>query len=343
MRPSKSPHPCRGGGRRCLARSAHTPGLKAQHFAMSAPPLWRRTVSEILILGSGTSEGVPRVSCLTASPPSCQTCLAAAQPDSKSRRRNTSIVVRKSVPGNPDERPRNVLFDCGKFFYEAAMTWFPKHSIRELDAVVLTHPHADHVLGMDDLRDFTLNVSDNPKPLPVFLDAPTMARVKQIFPYMVDREKAQSAVPNCAFIGIAQGAELAAPFEVAQGVLRITPLRVQHGRHMTALGFRFGDVSHIPDVSSVPDETLELMGGTRLLIVDALNPMGSNPTHFCLDDAVQLAERIRPERVVLVDATHRWPAHEDANDMLRERFSALDWTFELAHDGQRIDCAIYSI
>ena len=106
----------------------------------------------VMFLGTGTSEGIPRVTCLTADPPTCPVCTDAMRPGSKNRRRNTGIVVQREQDDGP---PINILIDAGKFFYQAAIEWFPKHAIRSLDAVVLTHAHADSAGGLDDLRDWT--------------------------------------------------------------------------------------------------------------------------------------------------------------------------------------------
>mmetsp|Transcript_5638 Transcript_5638/g.11878 ORF Transcript_5638/g.11878 Transcript_5638/m.11878 type:complete len:320 (-) Transcript_5638:1567-2526(-) len=309
--------------------------------------------SEVVFLGTGTSEGVPRVSCLTApvdacGPPPCLTCRDSVRPGSKNRRRNCSILIRKRlVPG--DERFRNVIVDVGKFFFESAIVHFPAlGDARYLDAVVLTHAHADHILGLDDLRDWTMNIRDQsiesgcktsdsnargimlqPKPLPIFLDLGTLDRVRAVFPYLLDRKIAASAVASLSFFTIDDGC----PFEPVE-FLRLTPLRVEHGS-TTALGFRFGDVSYIPDVSRVPPETIEKLAGTRLLIIDALWPEGSHPSHFTMPDAMKLAELLKPERVVFVDMTHSWGLHDDENQRLRE--IDTPFTVELAFDGKRID------
>uniref|UniRef100_M0ZR88 Metallo-beta-lactamase family protein n=1 Tax=Solanum tuberosum TaxID=4113 RepID=M0ZR88_SOLTU len=100
--------------------------------------------SELMFLGTGTSEGIPRVSCLTNPLKTCPVCSKAAEPGSRNRRLNTSILIRHSRPsGN-----RNFLIDVGKFFYHSAMQWFPAYGIRTIDAVIITHSHADAIGGL---------------------------------------------------------------------------------------------------------------------------------------------------------------------------------------------------
>jgi len=285
----------------------------------------------VLFLGTGTSEYVPRMSCLTNTDPNdeiCQTCFEAAKPNSKSRRRNCSILISKRT--DPDERARNVLIDCGKSFYDSCLNFFPPNQIRVIDSIVLTHQHADHMMGgLDDARDFTLNLKETKhKPLPIYLNAQTMERVEQVYPYIVDSRTAQSIVPKCSFITI----DPKLPFQAAN--IRLIPLQVEHGS-IYALGFRFGDVSYIPDVSRIPEEVMELMKGTKVLIIDALNPVGKNKTHFCLDDALETAKQLKPEKVYLVDMTHRWKVHEEANAELAQL--DLGFSVELAFDGLKID------
>lgn len=162
----------------------------------------KRAISkmELILLGTGTSSAIPVLSCLTAGYAgglvTCKVCastlipLPSTEPGkalkfSKNRRRNTGALLRYS---HSDGTTKNILIDCGKTFYEASMTWFVEYGIRQIDAVLLTHGHADAVFGFDDLRTFTASkIQDR---VDIFLDKPTMDVVQQAFPYMVDSSKA---------------------------------------------------------------------------------------------------------------------------------------------------------
>ena len=101
---------------------------------------------ELIFLGTGTSEGVPRVSCLTNNS-GCIVCNDAIKPNSKNRRYNTSVVIKISSI----DFEKNILIDAGKFFYQSAIKWFPKYKINTIDGLILTHAHQDAAGGFDDL------------------------------------------------------------------------------------------------------------------------------------------------------------------------------------------------
>jgi phosphoribosyl 1,2-cyclic phosphodiesterase len=131
--------------------------------------------SRIVFLGTGTSEGVPRVSCLTNPNSDCPVCPDAMKPGSPNRRRNTSLLIQRELS---DGRTSNIIIDAGKFFYESAMNWFPKYGVRTMDALVITHAHADAVGGFDDLRDWTNNAQET---LPIYLRETDLDSVESLF------------------------------------------------------------------------------------------------------------------------------------------------------------------
>ena len=141
-------------------------------------------------MGSGTSGCVPNISCLIETPIQCTVCPSSLLPQSKNFRRNTSAVI---TTEHKDGRRRNFVLDCGKTFYESALAQFVKHKLQLIDAVILTHGHADAILGLDDLRQWTLVGKRSPalqNTVHIYLDVPTMEVVGRCFPYMVDTSKA---------------------------------------------------------------------------------------------------------------------------------------------------------
>ena len=196
--------------------------------------------SRIIFLGTGTSEGVPRVSCLTNPASQCKVCPDAIKKGSPNRRRNTSILIQRQLANG---QTNNIVIDAGKFFYEAAIQWFPKFKVECIDALVITHAHADAIGGLDDLRDWTNNTQES---LPIYLRDPDYKQVQSLFYYLVDRTKKTGGggVAKLNFKSINKS-----PFTIDG--LPIIPLPVEHGKNREVFGYRFGPVSYISDASAI--------------------------------------------------------------------------------------------
>ncbi len=278
--------------------------------------------SEIIFLGTGTSGGVPRVSCLTAEPPTCRVCVSARFPGARNRRRNTSILVRYV---HSDGRLRNIVIDVGKSFREAALDWLVRYRVPDLDAIVLTHAHADAIGGLDDLRDWTNKTGS---PLPVYLRQEDLDIVAQTHSYIVDPARASSGpVPHLDFNVIDHSS-----FKV-EG-LKCVPLPVTHGS-VTAFGYRIGDVVYISDASFISPETENLMREADLVVLDALRPQRPNGSHFALEQALDQLRSVMPRRALLTDMTHEYD-HEPMNLELSRLRETDGLDVQLAYDGLRV-------
>jgi len=301
----------------------------------------------IVFLGTATSEGVPRVSCLTEQPvPQCHVCVDASERlHSPNRRRNTSLAIhrrrrtqagRELLAGRTHE---TVVIDVGKFFYQSAIDVFPATGLRQIDAVVLTHEHADATNGLDDLRDWTLNIGrrhgDGPLSIPVWGDAATLERVHGAFPYLVEPSRATGSglVPKLSFHQIEayqrfypthprsvnaanslQSDRLtpAPALAPAPDCISLLPVPVEHGRDQGCLGFRFGEVVYLSDVSYISPKAMDAIRGCRILIVDALHPgTGSHVSHFCEQQALALVTQLRPIYTFFTGMTHMWDHERD--------------------------------
>jgi phosphoribosyl 1,2-cyclic phosphodiesterase len=180
---------------------------------------------EVIIIGSGTSGCVPNISCLISKPVQCTVCKSAVEvPQSKNRRRNTSALFRVPHPTIPD-RVVTILIDAGKTFYESALSWFPQHDVYRLDAVVLSHGHADAMMGLDDLRQWTLRSSHREAiqpTVPIYCDQDTFEVVARAFPYTVDTKHATGSgeVAALQYHFIKESKLECEPFEVEGIVIR---------------------------------------------------------------------------------------------------------------------------
>ncbi|KAG6891073.1 hypothetical protein C0995_014162 [Termitomyces sp. Mi166 len=182
---------------------------------------------ELIFLGTGTSSSLPHVDCLTVPPEvkSCKTCLSTLTPEGKKNiRRNTSVALRFSAR---DGRKVTIVIDAGKNFQAAALEWFPKYGLRRIDALLITHAHADAMNGLDDLRGWTLNKAIQSH-IDVFVSQNTFEEVQRSFPYLVAKEFASGGgdVPEFKWHIIKDNV----PFEILDTGIQVTPFAVHHGR-----------------------------------------------------------------------------------------------------------------
>ncbi|XP_030490623.2 putative hydrolase C777.06c isoform X1 [Cannabis sativa] len=279
--------------------------------------------SEIIFMGTGTSEGIPRVSCLTNPLKTCEVCSKAAEPGNKNRRLNTSILIRHATTSGIS----NILIDAGKFFYHSALRWFPAYGLRTIDAVIITHSHADAIGGLDDLRDWTNNVQPS---IPIYVAQRDFEVMKKTHYYIVDTSVVTpgAAVSDLQFKIIDED-----PFTV-QG-LKFTPLPVWHGRGYRSLGFRFGNICYISDVSEIPEETYPLLKDCEILIMDALRPDRSSSTHFGLPKALEEVRKIQPKKTLFTGMMHLMD-HEKVNKYLMKLMETEGLDVQLSYDGLRV-------
>jgi len=301
--------------------------------------------SEIFFLGTGTSEGVPRVSCLTVEDPTCKVCTTSIIPGNKNRRRNTGIII--CYP-HPDGRERVIMVDVGKFFWHAAMEWLTKYKIHVIDAIVITHDHFDAIGGLDDLRDFTRAKHGC---IPIYLRQSDYNTINTMFPYLtraapityssLENKPLESKsnvtytpltariVPDLAFIIFDEDL----PF-IVEG-LEMTPLKVLHGGDYVCLGFRFGtneSVAYISDAHCIPDATRQQVVGVDVFILDCLY-RNTNFSHFSVSQSIEEVRKIRPKKRTLFIGMSHDLDHDETNKELEPLLSeGLD--VSLAYDGQ---------
>lgn len=250
--------------------------------------------ARVTFLGTGTSHGVPMIGC------HCAVCQSS---DPRDRRSRPSIHV--AVDGGP-----SILVDTATDLRMQALT----HGITRVDAVLYTHSHADHVMGLDDLRRFT--VGKGPR-LPVYAAPRTASELRRIFQYAFEPPTvAGGGVPELMLH------EIAGSFAV--GGVEVVPVPILHGPQ-PILGFRIGPFAYLTDCNAVPEASLALLDGLDVLVLDALRHR-PHPTHFTVAEAVTMAMRVGARRTLFTHICHDLP-HADT-------CAALPPGMALAFDGQ---------
>lgn len=318
--------------------------------------------TEFVILGSGVSTGLPRISCIIRPTPEyqCKVCHDALHtPHSKNRRCNVSALIRAAG--------RTVLIDCGKTIREAAMRHFPVLNVRNVDAIVLTHGHADAVLGLDDARDIQMGapriiVANEVRygetvPTPVFLNEATMSVCRNVFPYLMpsygqdgttkDIKRRVSRLDWQVF-----GEEdYFKPFSpLLDAPIELTPIPMFHGGDYICMGYIIRvyinrscqtDVAekiivYLSDVSTLPDSSMSFIKALPkidLLVVDMLTNF-ENGSHFSRLNAMNLVRQLRPVEAVAVGMTCSLGMHDQVNDELA-LLKDEGLSFRLSYDGER--------
>jgi phosphoribosyl 1,2-cyclic phosphate phosphodiesterase len=247
---------------------------------------------KITVLGSGTSVGVPTVGC------HCAVCCSS---DPRDKRLRPSILV--SYDGH------NIIIDTTPDFRAQAL----RINLDRLDAVVYTHSHADHIMGLDDVRPYNFRQKGQ---IPIYASEDTMAAIRRVFLYIFDDSVKESNVPQLA-THVINGAR----FELFG--MEFLPIRVLHGS-APIYGYRFGNAAYLTDHSEIPEDSMEQLYGLDVLFLDALRHK-PHPTHSTVDRSVKTVEKLAPRRAFLTHISH---------DLGHERTeSLLPANIRLAFDG----------
>ncbi|MCC7244762.1 MAG: MBL fold metallo-hydrolase [Saprospiraceae bacterium] len=248
---------------------------------------------KLTLLGTGTSQGVPVIGC---------DCAVCQSPDPRDQRLRTAALI-------STDDGQNILIDAGPDFRQQML----REKVRRLDAILLTHEHNDHVIGIDDVRPFNFSSG---KAMSVYGLPRVTGELRKRFDYVF--AEPIPGLPRIELKPIEAGDTL------QLGSLTIEAIGVMHGR-LPILGYRIGDLTYLTDVKTVSDEDFQRIYKTKYLIVNALQ-FKEHPTHMNLDEALRFIEKIQPERAWLIHMSHHIGLAADME-------SRLPTGVSLAYDG----------
>jgi phosphoribosyl 1,2-cyclic phosphate phosphodiesterase len=251
---------------------------------------------KITFLGSGTSQGVPVIGC---------TCAVCTSLDFRDKRLRSSIQV--------EIANQSFVIDTGPDFRQQML----RERVKRIDAILFTHAHRDHTAGLDDVRAYNFMQQMD---MPVYGRQEVLDQLKVEYAYAFMKDS-YPGIPRLLLNLIDEQ-----PFSV--NGINVTPLPVMHLK-MPVLGFRFGDFSYITDANWIPENTFRKLKDTEVLVINALQ-REPHVSHFNLQEALYMVEKIRPKQTYLTHISHKLGSH---SDVLKE----LPDNVQLAYDGLQLD------
>ena len=248
---------------------------------------------KLTFLGTGTSTGVPFIGC---------TCEVCTSDDPRDNRLRVSVLI--------EQGDKKILVDTSADFRQQAL----RHKILRLDAVLITHTHADHIFGMDDLR--ALNFRHGA--IGVYASARDWKDLRRVFQYVFSPpEQVGGGLPQL----IPHTIQINAAFDFAAD-LHVTPLEVLHGK-LPITAFRFNDFAYCTDTNNLPDETRRQLQNLDVLVLDCVRHK-PHVTHFGLQESLAVIEELKPRRAYLTHLNHEFLYRRDAAKLPENVFFAYD-------------------
>lgn len=250
----------------------------------------------ITFLGTGTSQGVPVIAC---------DCLVCRSLDFRDKRLRVSLHIQIEEV--------SILIDAGPDFRQQML----REGIKKLDAILITHEHKDHTAGLDDIRAFNFKQG---KPMSIFASTMVHEQLKHDYSYVFS-EKTYPGIPQMNLKTIENH-----PFTIEK--VTIKPVQVLHHK-LKVFGFRVNDFTYITDANYIPDEEMEKIVGSKVIVLNALQKE-PHISHYTLSEAIEILKKLKPEKAYLTHISHKLGLHSDV-----EKEELPDF-ISLAFDGLKI-------
>jgi phosphoribosyl 1,2-cyclic phosphate phosphodiesterase len=247
---------------------------------------------KLTFLGTGTSTGVPSIGC------QCETCLSD---DPRDKRLRVSIII--------EHDGQTVLVDTSSDFRQQAL----RFGLKRLDAVLITHCHADHIFGLDDIRPLNFRYGA----LGVYANERAWPDIRRIFKYIFEPTYFGGGLPQV----VPHTVYADAPFCLSHD-LQVTPVEVIHGR-LPVLAYRFNDFAYATDLSQIPSASIESLRGLDVFVLDCLR-FKEHPTHLWLDKALEYVAELKPRRTYFTHMAHDVMHARDASKLP----AGVEWAYD---------------
>ena len=243
----------------------------------------RNAAIQITFLGTGTSQGIPVIGC------DCEVCQSK---DHRDKRLRTALLV--------STQQTTIVIDIGPDFRQQML----REGVERLDAIVITHKHNDHIIGLDDVRPFNFKQGQN---MPIYATKEVQQNLQQRFAYSFEK----NPYPGAPMLTLRTINKKEA-FSI--GDITLQPIEVLHGK-LPVLGFRIGDFTYITDMKTITLEELKKVKGSKVLVLNALHQK-IHHSHLNLEEALAFIEQIQPQKAYLLHLSHRMGTHKATSKLL---------------------------